>query len=310
MYALRHVSAKGETTEVNRLLSQMVAVIMVLGAAGTARAGSPFDDAVAVWHLSDLNAPPRKHGTLQVHGKVQLGIELTDAEREESLRRGGDGRVARFDGGWLMIGKGANEALALKGNALTICLRLRDPSGKWAAGLLSKKGVAKNYNLFAWNLGRGMEFGFEFNLHRQRAFTQVATPLQGLALDGWHDLVVRYNGLNVELFVNGILRDQKAASGKIVEASGADFLIGADPGGQNVFRGLIDHAALWNRALTDAEIEYLSGGREAVERARAVELAGAGRGNSRLKRGCARPGDVRPRTVITRSTTSPRRSVG
>jgi sucrose-6-phosphate hydrolase SacC (GH32 family) len=256
-----------------------LAVGLLLAAASACAAepaASPddvFKTAVAVWHMGEAKDSAGKSGPLAIEGNVKLGVELAGAERTASLRRGGDGRVAQFQGGWLVAGNGANEALNLSGHALTICLRLRDPSGKWAAGLLSKKGETKNYNLFAWDLGRGMEFGFEFNLRGERQFRQVRTPLEGLALDGWHDLVVRYDGVKLALFIDGVLRDQKPVSGQAAEAREASFLIGADPGGENVFHGLVDHAALWNRALTEAEIGFLCGGREAVERARTFEVA-------------------------------------
>jgi sucrose-6-phosphate hydrolase SacC (GH32 family) len=257
-----------------RLLRPMTALtIPLLGCPGLAGAGSPLDDAVAVWHMADEKDPAGKSGALQIHGRVKLGVELTGTEREASLRRGGDGQVGLFEGGWLVAGTDANGAISLTGHALTICLRLRDPSGRWAAGLLSRKGEIKNYNLFAWDLGRGMEFGFEFNLRGERQFRQVRTPLEGLVLTGWHDLVVRYDGVQLALFVDGVVRDQQPASGQVAEAREASLLIGADPGGENAFHGLVDHAALWNRALRESEIEFLCGGREAVEQAKTLELA-------------------------------------
>ena len=246
---------------------KLMAAVLVAGVSLAATAAElPFQDAVKVWDFAG-------GADLSANGSVQTGVELAGAEREASVKRGGDGRVAQFDGGWLAARKGGDEALNLTGQALTICLRLRDPSGRWAAGLLSKKGETMNYNLFAWNLGSGMEFGFEFNLRGEQPFRQVRAPLEGLPLDDWHDLVVRYDGARLELFVDGVLRDQKPVSGQVAEARAAALLIGADPGGKNVFHGLIDHAALWNRALSDAEIEFLCGGREAVERAKALELA-------------------------------------
>ncbi|MCX5670522.1 MAG: LamG domain-containing protein, partial [Planctomycetota bacterium] len=263
-----------------RRLTLSVSAVGLLLAAACMCAAEPavspdglFKTAVAVWHMAKVKDSVGKSAPLAIEGKVELGVELTGPEREASVRCGGDGRAARFEGGWLVAGRGANEALNLTGHALTICLRLRDPSGKWAAGLLSKKGNAKNYNLFAWDLGHGMEFGFEFNLRGERQFRQLRTPLEGLAPDAWHDLVVRYDGVKVELFVDGVLRDRKPASGPVAEAPDASVLIGADPGGRNSFHGLVDHAALWDRALTEAEIEFLSGGREAVERARTLEGA-------------------------------------
>ena len=50
---------------------------------------SPFNDAVAVWHMASADG-------VTVHGDVALGVPLEDAEREASLTRGGDGRVVHL----------------------------------------------------------------------------------------------------------------------------------------------------------------------------------------------------------------------
>ena len=182
--------------------------------------------------------------------------------------------MAELRGGWLSAGQGVNGRLDLPGKAMTLCLRLRDPSGRWAAGLLSKKaGPVMNYNLFAWDLGRGMELGFELGVRGQPGFAQLRTPLDSLGPTDWHDVVVRRDGARLELFVDGILRDQRSVSVESPEARAGACLIGADPGGQNTFRGLIDHAALWRRALTDDEIRILAGGPDAIQQRREAEQA-------------------------------------
>jgi hypothetical protein len=65
--------------------------------------------------MADARDSVGNRAVLTLHGKVELGVELTSAEREASLRRGGDGRVAQFEGGWLVATKGGNEALNLSG---------------------------------------------------------------------------------------------------------------------------------------------------------------------------------------------------
>jgi len=97
-----------------------------------------------------------------VLGDVKLGIELPAAEREASLRRGGDGKAAWFQGGYLSAGHGADGELNLAGRALTVCLRLCDPTGAWNGPIFSKYGGHENlvYNIFATDLG-GRVLGFE-----------------------------------------------------------------------------------------------------------------------------------------------------
>jgi len=126
-----------------------------------------------------------------------------------------------------------------------------------------------NYNLFAWDLGLGMVFGFE--MHAGGRFRQLTVWTETVGPRDWHDIVVRYDGRTLGLFVDGMVRDRESLTGRPVRAPSAPCLIGADPGGENPFRGVIDHAALWDRALNDDEIRFLSGGTAAVEERGRIE---------------------------------------
>ena len=84
----------------------------------------------------------------------------------------------------------------------------------------------------------------------------------------WHDVVARFRGANLELFVDGVLVDEEWPHGGLFDFTGP-FLIGAgyEQGKlKSGFRGRIDHLALWNRALKDEEITALAGGVEEVAR--------------------------------------------
>ncbi|KKL76495.1 hypothetical protein LCGC14_2044300, partial [marine sediment metagenome] len=109
-----------------------------ISAADSAEAGSPLDDAVAVWHMADLTGRGGTAGQLALRGDVAVGVPLEGADRQASLARGGDGHVAQFDGGYLIAGEGAPEALHLSGDKMTFCIRLRDPAGKWDVPLFAR----------------------------------------------------------------------------------------------------------------------------------------------------------------------------
>ena len=84
----------------------------------------------------------------------------------------------------------------------------------------------------------------------------------------WHDVVVRFRGPNLELFVDGVLMDEEWPHGELYEFR-APFLIGAGYENGKLkagFRGRMDQVALWNRALKDDEIVALAGGAEEVAR--------------------------------------------
>ncbi|MFA5189395.1 MAG: GH32 C-terminal domain-containing protein [Verrucomicrobiia bacterium] len=242
----------------NRYLSLLL-FMCLSSEVGAADSQVVFADAVAAWHFSDLNSADGK-SALKVQGDVKLGVELKGVERAASLARGGDGRAAEFAGGWLDAGQGGGGRLNLKGNALTMLLRLRNPSGEWNNGeLFSKHGGHDKlvYNLFINGDNLGFEFGAEGN---PRLAGQVATAVSTLDPKQWHDMVVRYDGSNLVMFVDGAAVARTQAAGALRQGNAQPVLIG-----RRGFKGLLDHAALWQRALTDDEIIALSGGEEAMK---------------------------------------------
>lgn len=244
----------------------------ILQAPAVASDASPFADAVAVWNMADEHDSVGTDSALTRKGEVRFGVELAGSEREESLRRGGDGKVADFRGGWLSAGQGANGELNLSSTTLTICVRLRDPSGKWNGPLFSKHGghTRLSYNLFATTLRGKMSLGFELGTDFKSSPLQLSFPTERLDATAWHDVVVRYSGHRLELFIDGVLVDEEWPAGRLRLAEAIPCLLGAETGADNAVHGRdrlqIDHAALWRRALSDDEILRLSGGREAVAR--------------------------------------------
>jgi len=65
-----------------------------------AHAETPLGEASFWWQMSDTSNAAASKGHLKVHGAVQLGVPLEGSEQAASLARGGDGKAARFDGGW------------------------------------------------------------------------------------------------------------------------------------------------------------------------------------------------------------------
>ena len=285
-------------------------------------------DAAAVWHLAD-GRETRGGSLLLVHGAVDLGVELPPAEARASRVRGGDGRAARFAGGYLEIP--APVGRALTGSQLTLCLRVRDPGGAWQAPLFGSYGAESSVSLFlegtdgaakpftirhargahhtpyrdlfgtpggplavtgssalvefTWGAAphagivRGLErggCGEPLLSEARNGIMRVNFPVARIDPGAWHDLVVRLTGPTLELFIDGVLVDEEFPIGA-TRASTAPLLIGAAAtadGTRAGFHGLIDHVALWERALTDAEVTALSGGSEEVRR-RTTEILGA-----------------------------------
>ena len=198
----------------------------VLSAVSVAIAGAPLDDAAAVWNMADANGRASENARLTVEGDVKLGVPLEGPAREASLRRGGDGRVAEFDGGYLVAGQEAAEPLQLRGDKMTFCIRLRDPSGKWDVPLFSRHAAADPFGriLYPAPLNKAMVGYPQLNrIEQDKAveFLWRTTPLERRVHAkyyndgnpaGWFKFVVdgeaKYDQVTRGDFVAGVLRLQ------------------------------------------------------------------------------------------------------
>jgi hypothetical protein len=211
-----------------------------------------WHDALVCWTFGPEGAVGPQNA-LEAVGAVEF-VELTGEEKVALKARGGTGWVARLNGGHLDAGRHLN----LTGDACTVYLRVRDPGGAWEGGLFSKRGSHEivNFNLFAANGRIGGEFHGE-----SAALGSVAFPSEGAVGNGWHDLVLRYDGQTIDIFCDGAPMAAVAWTGGSLTQNDEPLLIGAESvNGSPVrpFRGDVEKAALWSRALTDEEIAAIS----------------------------------------------------
>jgi fructan beta-fructosidase len=241
------------------------ALALILTAATTARPQPPttdpaFHSAIAAWHMSGPD-DARGRNPLRVVGAATPGIRLEGQELRDSLAGGNDGLVARLDGGHLDAGQGSDGVLNLSGTALTVSVRLRCPSGTWDGPIFSKHG---GHDRLVYNVYSSPSLiGFELGTRDTPGMTPVTAPLDRIGATGWHVVVARYDGKTLRLFVDGVLMDEAFPAGPLRTGNTAPCLIGAEPAGGGVksgWKGDIDHVALWDRPLSDADIERLAGG--------------------------------------------------
>jgi len=259
------------------VLGCLIGAASPAGAAEVAEAA--FKGAVAVWHFRDLNDSAGANSVLKPFGQARVGVALAGEDHKASLARGGDGFAAELKGGAFNAAQGAAGELNLTGRAMSMLIRLRDPSGKWGRSLLSKYGGHDRLtcNLFSHDFGggaAGMSIGFEIGIKGRAGLGgQVKAPIGAIGPTRWHDVIVRYDGKAVELYIDGARADRKPVSGALRQGNTEPLIVGGHSTGGRIlspFRGQIDHAALWSRALTDAEIVALSGGRAEVGKTKAA----------------------------------------
>ncbi len=254
----------------------------------SASAATPLENAQALWQFNNTNDSFGRFESLAVNGDVKLGVALTGKEREESLRCGGDGHVAIFNGGFLRAVNKAGRSFQLEGKSMTLAMRLQEVSGQWTAPLFSKDSNKDPYHIilggdqgtlsYLWQT-RPMEQQVKQLTNNSKEFIdgvlRLRYPMPLADAKQWHEIVMRFRGPNLELFVDGVLVDEEWPYGELYQFA-APFLIGAGYQNgklQSTFRGSMDYVALWNRALEDPEITQLAGGKECVAK-RELEING------------------------------------
>lgn len=254
--------------------------------------------AVAAWRMGGTGGSSSP--AFVVNGDVQLGVAFTGAERAASVRRGGDGYQAVFAGGFLSLDQRAAGLSSLTGEAMSLYVRVQDTMGAWDAPLVCGyghdgapcfalgagcDGAVPGGVAFTWcgslpEDALGWFRSYPYTTPRQLADAEagrlrVSAPAGLVGPTEWHDIVVRFTGPKLQLFVDGVLMDEQYPVGAMHACTGP-ILIGArledgrEAGG---FHGRIAHVALWGRALTDSEVAALSGGPDAVGRRQAAVLS-------------------------------------
>jgi len=195
--------------------------------------------------------------TLHVDPLVRCGVELSGDEAKDSIVRGGDGRVAVFEGGIVELIPESSGAMS-RGRSLTFCLRARDPSGTWNAPLVTLSDTEGRPIFSLTATGSSLVLAL-FTNYREAPLTMEAS-LSLIGRADWHDFVARYSGARVELFVDGALADEEWPIGSIAGPAGARLLIGGThtEAENRRFQGFMSHLALWDWPLSDVEVEALS----------------------------------------------------
>lgn len=243
----------------------MFGLAILLVSLGDPRAAtSPFSDALAVWHMDQASGG---RGTLCVEGNVRLGEELRGAEREASLRRGGDARIARFAGGYLRADFAAGRAKTIEGKHMTLYLRLQDSSGRWAAPLFAKDDPRDPYGTIFFGADASLHYIWRTSPFVQRVLGQPSARatygFNGESNDQHH--LVPYQPGQFALSVLTLAEDGavtvwhngRKTGGRIdpdrQNLGVTGFRIGAKNDGTEILEGDVAEILVYDRAIADAE---------------------------------------------------------
>jgi hypothetical protein len=219
-------------------------------APSTAKRQRLLRGALAHWDLG-VGGHGARHPLRQV-GDSEFDVR---AEGKGALR---GATVAELRAAWFDAGTNLN----LGGAQATVYLRARDPRGQWNAALVAKRGGQKrvNFNLFSADLAdtSGPDIGFE--VRTEAGLVSVRFPVSRIDPTAWHDFVGRYDGEFIELLCDGEVMVRRRWQGGALTPNAAPLLLGAEADSGKVvrpFTGQMEEAALWSRALRDAELAAL-----------------------------------------------------
>ncbi|MBP7051355.1 MAG: hypothetical protein KBE65_10105 [Phycisphaerae bacterium] len=174
----------------------------------------------------------------------------------------GLGTAMEFDGE-SYVDCGKDPALDITG-PLSVSIWMRPGTdGTIETAPLSKADATGGWSWqlrYGWFTAKPTIMGFQFNVSDgSRAWVYVN---QEMAIGEWYHVVGAYDGTTVKCYLDGVERDSAPMVG--IAPSVSSLLIGSD-GWRSDWVGAIDEVEVYNRALSPAEILFLSGYQPAEE---------------------------------------------
>ncbi len=202
---------------------------------------------LAGWWAAESNAWDNLGGN---DGSLQGGASYALGEVGQAFAFNGTGSVRVVDAASLRLT-----------NQITVEAWIKTTAAVGDQSILSKVG------------GAGGDNGYQFFIHDNQLVGQFNTSGQGwpgyrifsdalITAGQWFHVAWTYDQATLKIYCNGSLVATNPVGAKIIAASASNLRIGDDDSGHSPFRGLIDEASVYSRALSASEIAaiYLAGG--------------------------------------------------
>jgi Concanavalin A-like lectin/glucanases superfamily/HYDIN/CFA65/VesB-like, Ig-like domain len=174
-------------------------------------------------------------------------------EHNISYPEGVLGKAAQFDGGTSYI-EVPNSASLNPTSAITVSAWVNTQHENHTGRIVDKMGQISGpgWRMFTWNTPAS---GFLFSIYTENYTWQENTALN-FSTGEWHHVLAVYDGNNSKIYVDGNLKEQLTTTGLIIN-SDCNLFIGCRPDRKYFFDGLIDELRIYDRALTESEVQEL-----------------------------------------------------
>lgn len=155
------------------------------------------------------------------------------------------------------VNAGNSPALNITGNAISLESWVNFEATTSARGIISKDGYGSGYRLLIVLRGTANTVNFQITGSSRNLETSSAAS-ESLSPNQWYHIVATYDGSSMNIYVNGVLKASKTATGPIASTTSNLWIgHGAQSTGTSwsePFKGIIDEVAVYNRALKPDEI--------------------------------------------------------
>ncbi len=189
------------------------------------------------------------------------------AEALKAANRRGRGFTVAREHGRTVVAPGSNAVAHPSQRALSLWIRIGDPATSRLGELLCEYAPDERPR-YSLSLSE-KRLLFELYTDYRNEPLQLQSPIPSGGGDGRHDVIACYSGHHLQLFLDGDLADEDWPVGALWGEGRSTIVIGArgrgtpdtaDPG------RLVEELVVWDRALSEQEIEYLGGGSKRAER--------------------------------------------